>query len=119
MGGCGFWIGLGQQFTQRSWLYLPSKANGSSPAHACMIMSWASRYLSRVSAGIWPQQNVVATDVPTGKHATSLPPEIVERVGDVHPDRAVLLAEVVGQVRPRHQVEPGEFHGRSSILCRR
>ena len=23
-------------------------------AHACMIMSWASRYLSRVSAGIWP-----------------------------------------------------------------
>ena len=54
MGGCGFWIGLGQQFTQRSWLYLPSKANGSSLAHAFMIRSCASPYLSRVRAGICP-----------------------------------------------------------------
>ena len=35
---------------------------------------------------------------------------VVERVWDVDPDGPVLLAEVVGQVRPRHQVEPGEFH---------
>ena len=54
MGGWGFWMGLGQQLTQRSWLYLPSKANGSSLAHAFMIISCASRYLSRVSAGICP-----------------------------------------------------------------
>src|SRR5262249_17281305 len=33
-----------------------------------------------------------------------------ERVRNVHPHRPVLLAEVVGQIGPRHQVEPGEFH---------
>ena len=54
MGGCGFWIGLGQQFTQRSWLYLPSKANGSSSVHARLMSSWASAYLSLVRAGFWP-----------------------------------------------------------------
>src|SRR5207245_3663680 len=36
---------------------------------------------------------------------------IVERVGNIDPHRAVLRAEIVRQVRPRHQVEPGEFHG--------
>ena len=36
---------------------------------------------------------------------------VVQRAGDVHPDRPVPLAEVLGQVRPRHQVEPGELHG--------
>src|SRR5437762_421233 len=30
---------------------------------------------------------------------------------DVDPDGVVRLPEVVGQVRPRHQVEPGELHG--------
>src|SRR5207247_1605062 len=47
-------LGFGQQLTQRSWLYLPSKAKGSSLAQAFMIISCASRYLSRVRAGIWP-----------------------------------------------------------------
>src|SRR5207253_10698298 len=31
---------------------------------------------------------------------------------DVDPHRAVLLAEVVGQIGPGHQVEPGELHVR-------
>ena len=34
--------------------------------------------------------------------------------GDVDPHGAILLAEVVGQIRPRHQVEPGKFHASSS-----
>src|SRR5215472_6730247 len=40
---------------------------------------------------------------------------IVERVRNVDPHRAVLGAEVVRQVRPRHQVEPGELHGRLRV----
>jgi hypothetical protein len=36
---------------------------------------------------------------------------VVQRVGDVDPHAAMLLAEVVGQVWPRHEVEPGELHG--------
>ena len=39
---------------------------------------------------------------------------VEQRVGDVDPDRARRLAEVVGQVRPWHEVEPGELHGTSS-----
>src|SRR5262249_55676809 len=35
---------------------------------------------------------------------------VVERVRDVDPDRTVLLPEIVRQVRPRTEVEPGEFH---------
>ena len=38
----------------------------------------------------------------------------IEQPGvDVDPHRAVLLPEVVRQIRPRHQVEPGEFHRRA------
>src|SRR5262245_18870699 len=37
---------------------------------------------------------------------------IVERAGDVDPDGAMLCPEIVRQIRPRHQVEPGELHGR-------
>src|SRR5215470_8994940 len=40
---------------------------------------------------------------------------IVERVRNVDPHRAVLGAEVVRQVRPRHQVEPGELHERLRV----
>jgi hypothetical protein len=36
---------------------------------------------------------------------------IVHPAGQVDPDRAVLLPEIVRHVRPGHQVEPGEFHG--------
>ncbi len=36
------------------WLYFPSKAKGSSSAHAFMISRCASSYLSRVRAGICP-----------------------------------------------------------------
>ena len=39
------------------------------------------------------------------------PRRVEQRAGDVDPDRAVRLPEVVGQVRPRHQVEPRELHG--------
>ena len=35
---------------------------------------------------------------------------LVHAVGQVDPDRAVLLPEVVRHVRPGHQMEPGEFH---------
>src|SRR5262245_54607930 len=35
---------------------------------------------------------------------------VIQRVGNVHPDGAVCLAEIVRQVWPRHQVEPGELH---------
>src|SRR5207237_437024 len=35
---------------------------------------------------------------------------VVEPVRDIDPDRPVPLAEVVGQIGPRHQVEPGEVH---------
>jgi hypothetical protein len=35
---------------------------------------------------------------------------IVERTGNVDPDGPVFLAEIVGEVRPRHQVEPRELH---------
>ncbi len=63
-------------------------------------------------------------------HADAIEPErpgvfeqinvrVVERVAllgieqpriDIHPDRAMLLAEIGRQVGPRHQVKPGEFH---------
>src|SRR5206468_3885007 len=36
---------------------------------------------------------------------------VVELGRDVDPHRAALLPEVVGQVRPGHQVEPRESHG--------
>src|SRR5262249_41135105 len=36
---------------------------------------------------------------------------VVQRVRDVDPDRAVVLPEVVREIWPRHQVEPGEVHG--------
>ena len=39
-----------------------------------MIMSCASAYLSRVSAGICPWQKFVSIGVPTGNPATSRPP---------------------------------------------
>jgi hypothetical protein len=35
---------------------------------------------------------------------------LVHLVGQVDPDRAVLLPEIVRHVRPGHQMEPGEFH---------
>jgi len=35
---------------------------------------------------------------------------VVERTRDVDPDRAVFLAKIVGQVGPRHQIEPDEAH---------
>ncbi len=37
---------------------------------------------------------------------------IEQALVDIDPDRAVLLAEVVRQIGPGHQVEPGEFHRR-------
>ena len=42
----------------------------------------------------------------------------IEQVAwDVHPDAAVLILEVLGQIAVRHEVEPAEFHlGRSSLL---
>ena len=39
------------------------------------------------------------------------PCRVEQRAGDVDPHRAVGLPEVGGQVRPRHEVEPGELHG--------
>ena len=35
---------------------------------------------------------------------------IVQRAGDVDPDRPIFLAEIIGQVGPGHQVEPDEAH---------
>ncbi len=35
----------------------------------------------------------------------------IEQIGiDVHPNRMILLAKIVGQIRPRHQVEPSKSH---------
>src|SRR5438105_4319146 len=36
---------------------------------------------------------------------------VVQRVGNVDPHAPMFLSEVVGEVRPGHQVEPGELHG--------
>src|SRR5436309_151185 len=44
---------------------------------------------------------------------------IEERVGDIDPDRAILLAEIRREVRPGHEVEPGELHLRSLLFGRR
>ena len=38
------------------------------------------------------------------------PGRVEQLAVDVDPDRPVLLPEVVRQIRPRHQVEPGELH---------
>ena len=35
---------------------------------------------------------------------------VVKRIGDIDPYAAVFFAEVVGEVGPGHQVEPGELH---------
>ena len=40
---------------------------------------------------------------------------VIELRVDIHPDRAVLLAEVIRQVGIRHEVEPVELHGYLSI----
>ena len=81
MGGCGFWIGCDQQFTHRSWLYLPSKAKGSSLAHAFMIRSCASPYLSRVRVDLAVAE-VRVIGVPTGEPAMSRPPEITSSMAN-------------------------------------
>ena len=41
---------------------------------------------------------------------------VVERAGDVDPDGTVLLPEVVGQVGPRHEIEPRELHRSPRLL---
>ena len=40
---------------------------------------------------------------------------IVERGGDIDPNRMMLFAEIVRQMGPWHQVEPSEFHYVSSV----
>src|SRR5262249_48894533 len=35
---------------------------------------------------------------------------VVQRTGDVDPDRPIFLAEILRQVGPGHQVEPNEAH---------
>jgi hypothetical protein len=35
---------------------------------------------------------------------------------DVYPHRSVLLPEIVRKIGPRHQIEPGELHGRSPVF---
>jgi hypothetical protein len=35
---------------------------------------------------------------------------VIKRARDVDPDRAVFLAEILGQIGPWHQVEPDEAH---------
>src|SRR5206468_6370546 len=60
----------------------PSKAKGSSLAHAFMIMSCDSLYLSRVIARICPQQKLVSIDVPTGNPATNRLPEMTSSIAN-------------------------------------
>src|SRR6478735_8377813 len=43
-------------------------------------------------------------------HAMTLD-RVVQRLIDVDPHRTMLLPEVVGHVRPRHEVEPHELQG--------
>src|SRR5579859_5852641 len=35
---------------------------------------------------------------------------VIQLVGQIHPDRTIALPKVIGQIRPRHQVEPRKAH---------
>ena len=35
---------------------------------------------------------------------------IVQFIRQIHPDRAMILPEIIRQIRPGHQVKPGKFH---------
>ena len=64
-----------------------------------MKFAWIKAHLG----GVFEQVEVVVINLVTFGWVE------VARV-DIDPHRAVGGTEIVGQVRPRHEVEPGEFH---------